>query len=120
MAGHLVSTEEKEFALYDRSTYHSAKLITLQSIPLERECIASIEHFVSHEFKKSAVKIIRARLRYDIDGTRRMLSVLCRHGTGFNFEFLQSIRKRQRQLQIPVRIIVRSAVQQVRQARSAL
>ena len=116
MARDLVSAEEEEFTLHDGSTDDSAKLITLESIALERECIASIEDFVSHEFKKAAVKFIRTGLRYDIDGARRMLSVLCRHGTGFNFELLQRIRKWQRQIQIAVRIVVRPAVQQISQA----
>ena len=116
MARHLIATEEKEFALHDRSTDHSTKLITLESIALGRECVASIEDFVPHEFKKSAVKIIRARLGYDIDGAARMLPILCRNGTGFNLELLQRIRKRQRQIQIAVRIVVGSAVQQVSQA----
>ena len=73
MAGYLVSSEEKEFALHDRSTDHSTKLITLESIALVRKCVSSIEDFVPHEFKKRAVKIIRARLGYDIDGATVML-----------------------------------------------
>ena len=112
----MVPAEEKQFVLDDRSPEYAAKLVALQPIPLRGERVARIEDFVPNELKQVAVKLVCTRLRYSINCTCGVLSILGRHGTGFNFEFLQRIWEWQRLIETAVRVVMRTSVQHVCQA----
>ena len=111
----LVAEKEKQLVLLDRSTDHAAKLIALQLVHRRRKCVPRIQISVAEEFKGSAVEIVGARFRHHFDRARRVLPVLGRHGTGLHLELLQRVGERQRHCAVDVRLIVRSAIQHIRQ-----
>src|SRR5207248_890063 len=68
---------------------------------------------VSNEFEQIAVEGVGAGSRYRIDGGSGVYSVLSGQRTGFHLEFLQGVRKRQRQIQVVVGIVMEGPIEQV-------
>ena len=62
------------------------------------------------------MKFVGAGLRYRVDRGRRVLSILGLQRAGLHFEFLQRIRKGQRQIEVVVRIVVCSSIEYVDEA----
>ena len=111
----MVASEEKQFILDHRPAKHSAKLVALQRIPLWSEGIACVQRTIAHEFEQIPVKFVGAGLGYSVNRRRRVLSVLGLQRAGLHFEFLEGIGKRQRQIQVVVRIVMRSSIEYVDQ-----
>ena len=62
------------------------------------------------------MKPVVARFRDGVDGRGRVKAILCRHCAGLNLEFLESVRKWQRQAQTVVGILPDGTIQQIRHA----
>ena len=94
--GRLDTSKEEQFVFHDGPAQHAAELIAFQPVLFGSKCVARVEDPVAYELEETAMKFIGAALRDDVDDAGSVISVLCRHGTGLDFEFLQRIGKRQR------------------------
>src|SRR5205807_1742508 len=94
--GSLISAEEKQLVLDERTTDRAAILVPLQRISFRGEKVSRVELCIPNEFKHVAVKLIRSGSRGAAHLRARVNSLLCILRSGGHFEFLQRIRKRQR------------------------
>src|SRR5215471_4647454 len=97
----------------NRSADGSAPLIAFQRVSGGSEKVAGVEVAVAHEFEQIPVDLIRAGFRDGVDGCAGVHSVLSRKGAGLHLEFLQRIRKRERQIQIIHYVVMIRAVEEV-------
>src|SRR5262245_33105695 len=85
--------EEALFFL-NRPADLSSVLISLEEVLLCREKRPAVEFVVAHKLEQAPVKIVRARLRHRVQCSAGVKAILRGQGTGFEFEFLQCVRKR--------------------------
>src|SRR5207249_8578490 len=71
--GCLVTAKKEKLVLDQRSAQHSAKLVTLQGIPLHRKRVPRVENLVAHELKDISMKFVSTGFRYCVDGRGRVL-----------------------------------------------
>src|SRR5207253_7197222 len=90
-----------------------AVLVTLQRVARRGEEVASVEVTVADEFEGVAMESVAAGLGDSVDRRRRVLPVLRWQRVGLELEFLQSVRERNGQVQIVLRIIDGPAVENV-------
>src|SRR5205823_3463122 len=109
----LLSNKEEQLVLDDRSAERAAELIPFQAVLAGGVKVLCVERAVSEKFESIAVKRIRSGLRHGIDGAGRMMTILGRQSAGFHLEFLKRVGKRQRQIQIVLRIPMRAAVEHI-------
>src|SRR5262249_33057642 len=112
--GALIAAEEKQFIFDDRAAQNSAELIALQRVALQRKEVARVQSAISEEFEHITMKFVRTGFGNGVDGSSGMKAVLRREHAGLDFELLQGIRKRYRQREAVVWILVDRAVQIVR------
>ena len=121
--GALVGTEEKEPVLHKRSAQRPAELVAYQPIILPRAIrlfqgkrIGGVEPVVSEKLEHISSKAVGARLRHGVDRGARVHSVFGGQAAGGHPEFLQRIRKGERQVQVVLRIVVHGSVEKERHA----
>ena len=107
----MITAEEKEFVLNDRSSDRATKLIAFQRAALDCIKIASIEQIVANKFEQIAVNLIRARFGHRAH--LRSTGLLGRLSANLCLEFCQCIRKWERQRQAIIRIDMAYPVQRV-------
>ena len=96
--GSLVAAEEKQLVLHNGSADRPTELVALYGIALRGEGISRIENSISNKLEQIAMKLVGSRFRHQGDRARGFHSILGGRGTGFDFELLQRIRKRYREV----------------------
>src|SRR5262249_35862861 len=97
-----------ELVPFERAVY----LLTRLGIDPRKIC-RGVQQIVANEFKQAAMKVIRTGLRDRIRLCAGVLALRRRQRAGFYLELLQRVRKRQRQAQIVVWIVMLRAVQRI-------
>ena len=122
--GALISCEEEQLVVTDRTAQHAAVLVPVQSVVLaravgvlRRERIGRIEIVIAQELERVAVHLVGSRTRDRVDGRARVHAVLRAERARLDLEFLERVGERQRQVGVVVRIVVRRAVEQICHAR---
>lgn len=109
----MVASEEKQLILPNWSSNYTSVLILLEGVALGLEIVLRIKDIVSYEIEGISVELIRARFSNGVDRCRGVLAVTGRHRAGLNLELFHGIGKRQGQIKVVERIVMRAAVQEI-------
>ena len=119
-ARRLVAGKVEELSRDDRSAERPAELIAAQAVAAALavrtdggEGVGGIQRIVAHEFEAAAVQQVGARLGDGVDRGRRVVAVLRRESARLDLELLHCVGKRQRQVQVVHRLVVRASVEDV-------
>ncbi len=117
----LIGAEEEQAVRQDRPAEHAAWLIPLEAVVQAlavgtdgRKDGLGVEPLVAQELEERAMQHIRARLRHRVHRAAGMDAVVGGEPARRDAEFLQRVGKRQRHVQVVVRVVVHGAVEQVR------
>src|SRR5207244_4895510 len=102
----LLSAEEEELVLDERSPDRAAKLIPFQIVARRCKRVARVENAIAKEFENVTMNTVRSGLGYAVDRGGRVMAVLRGQCAGLDLELLKCIGKRQGQIQIVVLIVV--------------
>ena len=111
--GSLVAAEKEQLIAADRSPDRTPKLIALEGILLGRKVISSIHVAVSEKVEQCSMKAVGPGFGNDVDDIAWMQTILRRETRRLHAEFLDSIRKRKRQVYIGERIVIVSPIHQI-------
>src|SRR5262249_25973234 len=106
----LITGEEKQPVLHNRSTYSSAELIALYGVAPGSEWIPGIKNSVPHKLKQIAMEIVGAGFRHYADVAGGFHPALGTRSAGLDLEFLQRIRKWQRHVATALHIHMGGAI----------
>ena len=117
----LIRAEEEQAVGRNRTAERAAELVAAQAVALALtggrvdrvERVGRVEAVVADELEQVAVKQVRARLGHGVDRGARVHAVVGVRRARLEPELLQRVGKRQRQVQVVVRVVVRGAVEQI-------
>ena len=120
----LIGAEEEQTVGQDRPAEHAAGLIPLQAVVQalavgtdgRKTGLVALNRLSRRNSKSVPCSTIGARLRHRVHRAARVHAVLGGEPARRDAEFLQRIGKRQRHVQVVVRVVVHRAVEQVRHA----
>ena len=107
----MIPAKKEELVLENWTAQDSAVLIALQCAVLRRKKVARVKQIVPDELECIAVYLIGSGLCDRTDCGSRIHSILRGKTARLDFELLQGVRKRNRQVVVVVRIIVYRAVE---------
>ena len=108
----LVSAEKEMPVVPDGSAKVSAILVALERVHQARDAIAGVGVVVAQELEGSAMELVAAGFRDDVDGAAGMHAVLRRKPRRLHRELLQGVREGEGKVGVEAVVVVVAAIQQ--------
>src|SRR5439155_7621939 len=109
----LVRSEEKKLVLAERASETSSELVSLQRVLGGSEKGPGIEGAIPNEFKRRAMKLVRAGLSHNAHGAGGGITVFRGEVVVLDVEFLDGIGVRKGKIGVDVSVIVVGSVELV-------